>query len=293
MRVDVVSDLHLEFADLTLPGGDILIVSGDAYEAKHVRQDGYNPDMVMLPTENPQKRPDRYMRFLIEECSAKYRTTIMVMGNHEHYGYQFEKTYNHLKSQLPEYVHILEKETVETDGVLFVAATLWTDCNSGDSLTMYHLKSNMNDYHQIKMHSNGIYHRLTPERTYYEHMRTKEYIEQVLRNNRERVNPLPVVMVTHHAPSKLSIKPQYEHDHLMNGGYSSDLSELMLDHPEILAWHHGHTHDEFKYQIGNTWVLCNPRGYYGYESRANKYAPKGYEIINGKINFKENEWNND
>ena len=292
MRVDVCSDLHLEFADLTLPGGDVLIISGDACEARYLKKSDYSPDSVQFATENPLKRPDRYMRFLIEECSAKYRTTIMVMGNHEHYGYQFEKTYDHLKSQLPENVHILEKETEEIDGILFVAATLWTDCNGGDDLTMYHLKSMMNDYHQIKMNSNGVYHRLNPERTYYEHMRTKEYIKQVLRNNRELANPLPVVVVTHHAPSKLSIKPQYENDHLMNGGYSSDLSEIMLDHPEIRVWTHGHTHDEFKYTIGETTVVCNPRGYAGYETRANQYRPKGFDIgQDGTVVF-DPDWTN-
>jgi hypothetical protein len=250
----------------------------------------YTPDAVVLPRENPLKRPDRYARFLVEECSAKYRHTIMVMGNHEHYGSQFDKTAEHLKAQMPANVHLLEKETQEIDGVLFVAATLWTDCNQGDGLTMYHLKSCMNDYRQIRMHANGVYHKLTPEHTYAEHIRTKQYIKTVLDNNRQKDSPLPVVVVTHHAPSTLSIKPKYENDRLMNGGYSSDLSEFMLDHPEILVWTHGHTHDVFKYQIGSTWVLCNPRGYYGYESVAQDYQPKGYDIDpNGTVVF-DSEW---
>jgi hypothetical protein len=292
MRVDLCSDLHLEFGDLELPGGDILIISGDACEARYLDKSAYGPDSVHFAFEDPRKKKGRFYRFFEEEC-AKYRKTIMVMGNHEHYGGRFDRTYDQIRNNLPAHVQLMEKETVEIDGVLFIGATLWTDCNRGDGLTMFHLKSSMNDYRVITMKNGSIYHKLTPERTGEEHMRTKEYIEQVLRNNREREAPLPVVVVTHMAPSKLSIKPEYENDHLMNGGYSSDLSQLMLDHPEILAWHHGHTHDEFKYQIGNTWVLCNPRGYHGYESRANNYAPKGYEIINGKINFKENEWIND
>ena len=273
MRVDVCSDLHLEFADLTLPGGDVLIISGDVLEARNIKK-------------------EKYQRFFEEECS-KYRRTIMVMGNHEHYGGRFDKTYDQICNDLPEHVQLMEQETQEIDGVLFVAATLWTDCNKGDGLTMYHLKSGMSDYRMITMKTGDLYHKLTPARTAEEHLRTKQYIKQVLVNNQERETPLPVVVVTHHAPSKLSIKPQYEHDHLMNGGYSSDLSEIMLDHPEIRVWCHGHTHDEFKYTIGETTVLCNPRGYYGYETRANQYRPKGFDIgTDGVVTF-DTDWAED
>jgi Icc-related predicted phosphoesterase len=292
MRVDVCSDLHLEFADLTLPGGDVLIISGDACEARYLKKSDYSPDSVQFSWEDPRKKTGRYYRFFEEEC-AKYRKTIMVMGNHEHYGGQFEKTYDLIQENLPAHVQLMEKETAEIDGVLFVGATLWTDCNQGDGLTMYHLKSGMNDYRIITMKNGEIYHKLTPQRTFEEHIRTKEYIEQVLRNNRERATPLPVVVVTHHAPSKLSIKPRYENDTLMNGGYSSDLSELMLDHPEIRVWTHGHTHDEFKYTVGETTVLCNPRGYAGYEPRADSWTTKGFDIgQDGAVVF-DPEWTSD
>jgi L-ascorbate metabolism protein UlaG (beta-lactamase superfamily) len=47
----------------------------------------------------------------------------------------------------------------------------------------------------------------------------------------------------------------------MNGAYHSDLSEFILDHPQVVLWTHGHTHHCFDYQIGNCRVVCNPRGY--------------------------------
>lgn len=284
MHVDLVSDLHLEFGDLVLPGGDILIISGDACEARYLDKAAYGPDTVYFSFEDPRRKFTRFQRFFEEEC-VKYRTVVMVMGNHEHYGGQFEKTYDHIKANLPANVHLLEKESLVIDDVLFVGATLWTDMNRADAMTMYHLKAGMNDYRIIRMQTNGNYHKLTPERTYFEHQRTLEFLKIALQNNQEREQPLPVVVVTHHAPSKLSIKPCYEGDHLMNGGYSSDLSDFMLDHPEILVWTHGHTHDEFKYQIGSTTVLCNPRGYAGYEQRAGNYAPKGFNINNGAVTF--------
>ena len=47
----------------------------------------------------------------------------------------------------------------------------------------------------------------------------------------------------------------------MNGAYHSDLTDIMLDHPQIKLWTHGHTHHTFDYMIGNCRVVCNPRGY--------------------------------
>jgi Icc-related predicted phosphoesterase len=73
------------------------------------------------------------------------------------------------------------------------------------------------------------------------------------------------VVVGHHAPSKLSTHPRYQNETLMNGGYSSDLSQFILDNPQIKLWTHGHIHNNSDYMIGSTRVMCNPRGYARYE----------------------------
>jgi Icc-related predicted phosphoesterase len=276
MRIAVISDLHLDFSDLTLPGGDVLILSGDVCEARHLKKAMYNKDMVLLEHERRDQRPDRYYRFFEEECS-KYREVVMVMGNHEHYGFQYQKTYAHIASQLPDNVTLLENQTHTIDDIVFVGATLWTDMNNGDPLTMFHMKSAMNDYRQITQfnEAKNVYHRLDPERTVEDHYKSRDYIKQVVENDPTK----KYVVVTHHAPSKASIKPQYAGDTLMNGAYSSDLSDFILDHPQIKLWTHGHTHDVFDYMIGSTRVICNPRGYKGYEERAEQFDPTlGFEI---------------
>jgi len=282
MRVSVISDCHIDFADLTLPGGDVLILSGDIFEAKNLKKEMYNPEMILLEHERQDRRPDRFYRFLLEECSQKYRKVIMVMGNHEFYRSVFQKTYEHIKSQLPDNVYLLEKESLELDGVLFLGATLWTDMNKQDALTIYHMQGAMNDYRQITMlnEERHVYHRLQPEYTVKEHLKTLEYFKNVLAENRTREGgALPVVVVTHHSPSKLSTKPKYQKDVLMNGAYSSDLSEFILDNPEIKVWTHGHTHDTFDYMIGETRIICNPRGYKYYEQRADEFDPTiGFDI---------------
>ncbi len=161
---------------MTLPGGDVLILSGDAFEAKNFAKENYSGEMVTLPFEQANKRPDRYYRFLLEECSQKYRHVIWVMGNHEHYNFTFNKTYDHIKSQLPTNVYLLEKESIEIEGVLFLGATLWTDMNDGDDLTMFHLKSCMNDFRIIKYHNEqNDYYRFQPEIAYRHHKDTVDF----------------------------------------------------------------------------------------------------------------------
>ena len=68
-------------------------------------------------------------------------------------------------------------------------------------------------------------------------------------------------VVGHHSPSLQSIHPVYAHEKIMNGGYHSDLSEFILDHPQISLWTCGHTHHAHWYHIGDTLIACNPRGY--------------------------------
>jgi len=270
MKVNVISDLHLEFDDLELPGGDVLILSGDVCEAKNLKADKYDPNGIMFDFERANRRPDRYIRFFKEEC-AKYRHVIYVMGNHEHYGFRFDKTYSQLLLNLPDNVRLLEKESTEIDGVLFIGATLWTDCNKGDPITMMQLRSSMNDYRVVQNYykDKGQYFKLIPEFTYKEHRQTLEYFRGELIRNSHR----PVVVVTHHSPSKQSIKPKYQDDYHMNGGYSSDLEQFILDYPQIKVWTHGHTHDSFDYMIGQCRVICNPRSYVGYEERAQEFDP--------------------
>jgi hypothetical protein len=86
------------------------------------------------------------------------------------------------------------------------------------------------------------------------------------------------IVVGHHAPSKESTKPRYRDDYDINGAYSSDLSEFILDNPRIKIWTHGHTHDEYDYNVGSTRILCNPRGYDGYEERSYHFKLKFFDI---------------
>ena len=135
----------------------------------------------------------------------------------------------------------------------------------------------MNDYRAITYHDKvrNVYRKLDPRDTMEAHLRTKEYFKTMLELNRDK----QVVICTHHAPSYKSVHEHYIHDTDMNGGYASDLSEFILDHENIKVWTHGHMHDPSDYMIGQCRVLCNPRGYVGYEQRTKEFDPTvGFDI---------------
>ena len=140
--------------------------------------------------------------------------------------------------------------------VVFVGGTLWTNMNRRDPLTMHAIEGMMNDFRIIRNDYRN-YACMSALDVAVRHDKTLAYIKLIVQENKDK----RCVVVGHHSPSFQSCHPMYGNDTLMNGGYHSDLSEFILDHPQIVLWTHGHTHHPFDYMIGETRVVCNPRGY--------------------------------
>jgi len=270
VKFALCSDLHLEFETIELNNtevADVLVLSGDICLAK---------DLSFTES----LRSEKWMKFFTH-CSEQFKDVIYIMGNHEHYHGDFAKSYEQLKGALAELpnIHVMEKEFITIGDVTFIAGTLWTDMNKEDPNTLYGIKGYMNDYRIIEdsahpVHfrdSDGNFHTRTghfnPEQSVEEHKAMLKLIDEV---TKDKVSE-KFVVVGHHAPSKLSTKPKYQGDTMVNGAYSSDLSDFILDRPQIKVWTHGHTHDTFDYMIGSTRIVCNPRGYDGYEDRADNF----------------------
>lgn len=296
MKISVCSDVHLEFGQLDLrntDNADVLILSGDICTASAF--------------ENDPTLAGRYMEFF-EQCNSEFPLTLMVMGNHEHYNGDFAKSYDRIKKALENLsnVHILAKETYEYMGHVFFGGTLWTDMNGNDEQTHFHVGRRMNDF-RIVENSNRLVSRkvpiykkdddgnyLTGENGGYiiDHHEHHEYTaslstHDVYQDHKDFLEALevllaysekPMIVLSHHAPSKKSTHPRYKSEVLMNGGYSSDLDNFIMDHSQIKLWTHGHTHEPFDYMIGSTRIVCNPRGYINYEQRADYFQLKTFEV---------------
>ena len=274
MKIALASDVHLEFGALEInntDGADVLVLSGDICVARDLG----DRDVHNLLGEHTKSH--RYHTFF-EYCAAQFEHVIYIAGNHEHYNGDYATSIPHLKSKLSylKNLHVLEKETITLGDTTFVCGTLWTDMNKGDPRTLSSIRGMMNDYRVIR---NGNL-KFLPQDTVADHRAMLTVIREAVAENPAG----KFVVVGHHSPSKLSTKPQYQDDVIVNGAYSSDLSELMLDHPQIRMWTHGHTHHEFDYMIGTCRVVCNPRGYDGYEQQAADWQLKTFEVWHDSSN---------
>jgi predicted phosphodiesterase len=282
MKIAVCSDLHLEFQDIDLQnteGADVLILSGDIMIAEDLHN---HPEMdygmysnVNLADLGRRQATSLRFRDFLKRCSSQFPHVVYVAGNHEFYHGRWKASLDHLREECAKFpnVYFLERDVKVIDDVTFIGATLWTDCNKGDPLTLHSLSDMMNDFKIIRNDEHG-YTKLRPAHIMYRHQQTISYLKAILPDMKDR----KIVFVGHHAPSKQSTHPKYKNDYLMNGGYSSDLSEFILDHPEIVLWTHGHTHDPFDYMIGTTRIVCNPRGYSGWDEMADRFALKFLDI---------------
>lgn len=283
MKVSIASDLHLEFQDVELENKDnseVLILAGDIMVAQDVRRYPFN-DTRLDNGSKVQKRSWAYQRFF-REVVDRWKHVIYVAGNHEHYEGVFNRTDEIIRENLAHIgsnVHYLHNDCLHVDDVVFVGGTLWTDLNRYDSLTAFHLSRMMNDNTMIRCYGvdgrQGNYRKLQPRDTLGCHHKTTQYLKFIASEHRDK----KLVVVSHHAPTFQSISPHYRGDHLMNGGYASDLSDLILDNENIKLWVHGHTHDDFDYMVGDhTRVICNPRGYAKYEVRTETFEIKTVEV---------------
>lgn len=244
MKIQLISDVHVEFdregQSYQLPEveRDVLVIAGDLGE-------GING-----------------LEFIVRELERS--PVIYVLGNHEFYRHYYQDVREHWRKHQDKVringnrLHVLDDATVELGGVRFVGSTLWADFDGNSPITKTAARRGMNDYYQIA-YANGSDRYLTPDDTYAAHVEARKFIAG------ELAKPHPkTVVVTHHAPSRQSIPVGYR-DSSVNGCYVTDLEELIQTYAPA-AWCHGHTHVSRDYRVGDTRILCNPRGYAGYEA---------------------------
>ena len=170
---------------------------------------------------------DRFRNFL-DRCSKNFPYVIYVAGNHEHYHGTWYGSLDHLREECSYWhnIYFLDKDVKVIDDYAFLGCTLWTDLNKGDPSTMYMITNLLNDHRLIRNDKQG-YSRIRAIDTLQRH---KEHVEWLRETIPQYEN---VIVVGHMGPTHKSIHPRYAHDYHTNGGYCSDLSDLILDNPNI------------------------------------------------------------
>ena len=235
MKIQLASDLHLEFLQREFPGerlispshgADLLVLAGDianGIEAIELFKDWPVPVLYLA-------------------------------GNHEFYGHSIEQVRIDLrKAAAGTSFTFLDNDKVDFGGVRFLGTTLWTDYRLELNRTQRQLMENaelsIND-HRLIRDGKG---KLTAQRALEEHEAACTWLEAELATPYDG----KTVVITHHGPHPLSVHPRYAGDPV-NAAFVSDLSELL---PKADLWLHGHVHDSFDYKVGNCRVVANPLGY--------------------------------
>ena len=239
MRLLILSDLHRELWREDAPQGDLTLSC---------------PDAVILAGDI-----DTGSRAVAWAASAFAGLPVLyVHGNHEGYGQNLDDAQNEIAAACAAtgHVHFLHSSEHRIGNVRFLGTPLWTDFRLfGDDHkreAMALSGSVMNDYRRIRLASQA-YRKLRPSDTERWHQAQRWWLEQQL--------ALPfegrTVVITHMAPSFLSVPDEYSSDPV-SAAFASRLDGLVA---QADLWVHGHMHTTSDYRIGKCRVVCNPCGY--------------------------------
>jgi predicted phosphodiesterase len=151
-----------------------------------------------------------------------------IKGNHDYYGNSFRDA----DLDFP--------ESFDIEGIKIAGATLWTDISP---VRWWDFKEYMMDNRYIK----GM--------NYDRYMNAHETHKHYLFNSGADI------WVIHHLPSYQSVHENYRSSN-GNDFFASELAPKILEMkkpPKLIV--HGHTHRQCDYMIGDTRVICHPRGY--------------------------------
>jgi Icc-related predicted phosphoesterase len=232
MKLQIFSDLHLEFApfELTHEQADVLIFAGDI----HIGVQG----ITWLKSLNIAK------------------PILYVLGNHEYYKQIYPKLLRQMQALVQgTTIQILENSQFILGDICFHGATLWTDYNlfGVPRVAGYEAQQMMNDFRKIRREPN--YSKLRAIDVAAIHAQSLKWLNTSLVASKASKN----VVISHHAPSVQSL-PESQKEKLLSAAYASNLEDFINSFQPDL-WIHGHVHNSCDYRVGNCRVITNPRGY--------------------------------
>lgn len=228
MKVQVLSDLHLEFHrdggvefvdSLPTPECDCVVIAGDLTNAKGLAR---SVDLV---------------------CKKFDKPIVYVTGNHEYYTADRETVEAILvEAEIRnDNFHWLSNGVVVINGQRFIGAPLWYRPIPPEK---NHLKMSMNDGRMIRGFENWVH---------IENAMSIDFFRDCIEEND--------VVVTHYLPSNLCVAPCYQNNPL-NIFFVCEMDDIIKSSkPKV--WIHGHTHESIKRVIDSTRIVCNPAGYLG------------------------------
>lgn len=246
MRIQIISDMHLEFRDenfkrIIKPSAPILFLLGDICVC------GDNEDF---------KTFKKFMSWI----STKFKYVFYVSGNHEYYSTTRPRmTIDDIDRRIKVFTSAIgnvfylnnsaKKLDIGGKTYVFVGTTLWSGVRPEDRKE---LSSQMNDYENIYVKSKDATRRYNIEDMTKLHINAVNYIRAVMKT----IKPSETaILLTHHKPVR-----DDPITNVLSQGYETDLEGVVVGHPFKLAAH-GHTHVKYDKVINGVHVVSNPKGY--------------------------------
>lgn len=283
MKIQIVSDLHLEFRtkkinDILIPSAPILAMLGDICVC------GDNVNF------------DKFINFL-NIFHNKFEKIIHISGNHEYYSDNpnpeqiknntmnlIDIKLKNLTNRFNNY-HYLNNNTFEFTYLkkkyVFVGSTLWTHIpqtiksidvktNKEHIIDLHKVIENrMNDYNYIyvndvlkKTNNKYNYRQYTVSDMQKKHRAALNFIKKIIAT---ASLDKTYILLTHHKPffdKNTNMKDVFTY------AYENDLANKLLVKPFVLAAY-GHTHVHFDKKINGIRVISNPKGYIGQNTSFN------------------------
>ena len=232
MKIHILSDIHNEFGTFRPPVNDaeVVVLAGD------IDVKGRSIDWI--------------------ERMFPGKVVLFVLGNHEFYGEAIPRAIEKAKEKAKgSSIHVLENDSFRLDDTEFFGCTFWTDFMllGQKAIASFEAEQKMNDYRYIRM--SPTFRRLKAVDTAAIHSRSRAWLLKAV----EESNCGKKVIITHHAPSALSLPAKTPPD-VVDSALASNEEELMTTLGADL-WVHGHIHDVCDYKIGRTRIVNNPKGY--------------------------------
>lgn len=238
MKIQIVSDLHLEYEQNRLwlvdnpiiPVGEVLLIAGDII-----------PDKIAA-----------FSQEFYASIKEQFPLIITTMGNHEYYGGYLDYAYPHYEKWDGNNILKLNNAVYIYQNVKFIVSTLWSRVSPENKAL---IRDKLNDYHKIKSPSQEKIN-ISVDDTNNLHRQSLEFIIDEL----EKPFKGKIVVMTHHIPSFESVTLDWRFSQLREA-FTSNLDEVIQNHPQIDLWVHGHAHDFSKIKLYNTIITRNPLGY--------------------------------
>mmetsp|Transcript_7666 Transcript_7666/g.11722 ORF Transcript_7666/g.11722 Transcript_7666/m.11722 type:complete len:307 (+) Transcript_7666:60-980(+) len=268
LRIQVVSDLHIEFYNQEQPPPNFLI-------------EPCAPILALLG-DIGLACTDQLRTFLLSQCD-RFEHVLFVAGNHEYYNkgetvFSMTEQLEWMEGVCSERsnLHFMDNKSITLNGILILGTTLWSDIPDE---SLWQAQISMNDYNLSYNHQpkeNESPRKLTAHETRNIHRKSVAWLRSCLTEAKKQNNQR-VVILTHHTPLLAGTShPRYNGNEL-NCCFSTNLKTILVSYDNIVAWACGHTHYNFDFRVGNNVrIVSNQRGY---KDRPNKsYDRKGVVI---------------